>query len=281
METIVDRRVRFGELAGPLVHGSTFFDWQLIATQEVVAMFDYSFEKLLAAGEIPFAPVAVSTSVERYPTVGDTVTVNATPRRVGDSSVEFIYEITDGDGDRFATARMTHVSISDDGTALPLPDRVRAEFADASVDRTPTVGPQTGTATAVETAPSFSSSFEIRSPHIEGVDLAYFEEYPRFADIALEEFLAEQGSSLDDLRGEEQPYRIRDWQWEFTAPVAFESTLQVTCDVLSVDRDTIRVAHEFSSNGQTNIEGVTEYGCFDRTGAPVPFDDELLAPFER
>lgn len=279
MQTITDHRIQFGELAGSLTHGATFFDWQLISTQEIAAAFDYSFEEILAVDGIPYAPVAVSTSIDRYPTVGDTIAVETTPRSVGDSSVELLYEISNGDDERLATARMTHVTISEDGTANPLPEQVRSDFADASVDRNPMVGPSTDT-TRQEGLPSFSSSFQIRSPHIEGADLAYFEEYPRFADIVLEKYLSEQGTSLTGLRDDKYPYCIRDWHWEFKAPVQFESTLHVTCEVLAVERETIRIAHEFSSNGWTNIKGITEYGCFDRFGTPVPYEDLMLSPFE-
>ncbi|MHC3436984.1 acyl-CoA thioesterase [Natrialbaceae archaeon A-gly3] len=279
MKTIEDHRIRFGELAGPLVHGSTFFDWQLISTQEVAAAFGYSFEEIIADDGIPYAPVAVSTSIDRYPAVGDTITVETVPRSVGDSSVELVYTFTDGYGERIATARITHVTISEDGTARPLPDRARSDFADAAVDCNPAVGPDTESA-GREELPTFSSSVTIHTPYVEGVDLAYFEEYPRFADIALEEYLHEQGTNFADLRGDEQPYRIRDWRWEFKAPVQFGSTLHVSCDVLAVDRETIRVAHELSSDGRTRIEGITEYGCFDRSGTPIPFTDEMLTPFE-
>lgn len=281
MQTIADRRVSFGEFAGPLAHGASFFDWQLISTQEVAAAFDYSFAEILADGGIPYAPVVVSTSVERYPRIGDVVSVETVPRRVGDSSVELVYEIDDGDGERLATARMTHVTIDPDGAALALPEDVRTAFADARVDRDPSVGPAREPNGDDETGAlaSFSSSFEIRSPHIEGAELAYFEEYPRFADVALERHLETHDASLDDLRGEREPYRIRDWRWEFKAPVPFETTLRVDCDVLEVSDETIRIAHELSSDGRTNIEGITEYGCFDRTGASARFDEAMLEPF--
>lgn len=278
MQTIANHRVQFGELAGPVVHGASFFDWQLISTQEIAAAFDYSFEEILAADGIPYAPVVVSMSVDRYPTTGDMITVETVPRSVGDSSVELIYEMTDGDGKQLATARMTHVTISPDGTALPLPEQIRPDIADACVDYDPTVGPGMEPSEN-EDLPSFSSSFRIHSPHIEGAELAYFEEYPRFADIALEEYLSERGTSLAELQGEKQPYRIQDWRWEFQAPVQFESTLRVSCDVLEVDRETIRIAHELSSDGRSNITGITEYGCFDRDGAPVPFDESMVTLF--
>ena len=279
MQTIRNHRLKFGELAGPLVHGASFFDWQLISTQTIAEAVGYSFEEILADDGIPYAPVGVDTSVVRYPATGNAVTVETVPTSVGDSSVELLYEVTDGDGEKFATARMTHVTIAPSGSALELPERARSAFADACVDRSPEVGPQRES-DEESGYPTYSETFRVRSPHIEGADLAYFEEYPRFADVALERYLEEQGTSRRELRGEKQPYRIRDWHWEFKSPVRFETDLIVDCDVISVDRETITVAHTFSSDGGTHITGTTEYGCFDRTGAPVPFDDEMLAPFE-
>lgn len=278
MQPITNRPVRFGELAGPLVHGATFFDWQLVATQAVAAAVDYPFETILADDGIPFAPVVVSTSVDRYPGVGDEVTVETVPLSVGDTSVELLYETVDGDGERLAAARMTHVTISADGSALELPDEARSALADACTDRSVDVGPRTAPEEP-DDLPSPSSSFPVRSPHIEGAELAYFEEYPRFAGIVLEEYLDDSGTTLGELGGEKQPYRLRDWEWEFRAPVPFESSLRVECDVRSVGSETIRVAHELSSDGRTNITGVTEYGCFDREGEPVPFDEAMLEPF--
>lgn len=279
MRTITGHRVRFGELAGPLVHGATFFDWTLISTQAVAEAFEYPFRQILAADGIPFAPVAVSTSVNRYPTIDDTITVDAVPRTVGDSSVEIVYEMADDDGELLATAQLTHVTIAPGGGALALPDDVRSDLADAQVDRRVSVGPR-GEPVDGDDLATFSSSFRIRSPHIEGAELAYFEEYPRFADVALEDYLAERGTSLADLRGEKQPFRIRDWRWTFRSPVPFESTLRVECDVVAAERETVRVEHTLSADEQVCIEGLTEYGCFDRAGAPVPFDDEMLSLLE-
>jgi len=279
VQTISDTDVRFGELAGPLVHGSVLFDWQLISTQEMAAAFGYSFEEILAEDGIPYAPVVVDTTVHRYPALGDTITVETVPIDVGDSSIELLYEVLDDDGECLATARMTHVTIAPTGAARQLPEQVQSAFADACVDRDPEVGPTTETNEGSD-LPSYSTSVPIRSPYIEGADLAYFEEYPRFAGIALEEYLTEQGTSIGEFAGEKQPYRLRDWEWEFQSPVHFETELHVDCDVISVDRETIRVRHELTSDGMTNISGVTEYGCFDRAGVPVPFDDEMIVPFE-
>lgn len=185
--------------------------------------------------------------------------------------------MTDGGGESLATARITHVTIAPEGGALELPRETRESFAGAVVERSPPIGPDNTHGDSEY--PTFSSSFPIRSPHIEGSELAYFEEYPRFADVALEEFLNNQGMNLASLSGEKQPFRIRNWRWEFNAPVRYESTLQVECDVLDIQTNTVRIAHTLKSDNVTSIEGVTEYGCFDRHGNPVNFDAEMLEPF--
>lgn len=279
MYGITERKVRFGELAGALVGGPVWFDWQLIATQAAVEAFGFPFEEILADDGIPFAPVAVETSVERYPTVGESVAVHVVPIGVGETSVELLYEVEDGAGELLATARMTHVTIAAGGDSLPLPEAVRSNVRDALVDRSPSVGPDESDEREDGDRPlaSFESATRVRRPHSEGADLAYFEEYPRLADVALEEHLESQGTPLGELRGPTEPFRPRGWRWSFQSPVPYESTLRVTCDVLAADAGTVRVAHTFTSDGEVSIEGVTEYGCFDRSGEPVAFDDAALA----
>lgn len=277
MEAITSHQIQFGELAGPLLQGATFFDWELIATQAVAAGFDYPFRDILADGGIPYAPVVVNTSVNQYPTIEDTITVEVSVLDVGNSSVELLYEMRNASGTELATARMSHVTIAPDGKALPLPDDVRSNFADARVDRDPEVGP--GEASRRQNASnycSFSSLVEIRSPHVEGAELAYFEEYPRFAKVALEEYLEDQGTSLGGLSSQKHPFRIRNWRWEHKSPVRFETTLRVESDVIEAEGDTVRVAHTFFSDGEVSIDGITEYGCFDSSGASVPFDEATL-----
>lgn len=281
MQTIDDHRLRFGEFAGPLVHGARVFDWLLISTQVVADAFEYSFETILADDGIPYAPVVASGSISRYPTIGETIQVEVVPIAVGTSSVELCYEISTDTGESLATARILHVTIDPDGSAKALPEATRSAFEAAVVDRDPQVGPtHPAEVDSDGENVSFASSFPIRSPHIEGAELAYFEEYPRFADVAIEEHLEANGTSLPTLVGEKQPYRLRAWRWEFTAPVRFGSTLQVAADVISADNETIRLDHRLSSNGETNIAGVTEYGCFDRAGSPTTFDEPMLAPFK-
>lgn len=280
MRTIDSHDLRFGELAGPLAQGARFFDWELISTQVVAEEFGYAFEDIVAADEIPYAPVVAATSVERYPGFRDAVTVETTPLSVGESSVELRYEIVDGDGELLADARITHVTIARDGGAKPLPKDTREAFETARRDTDPEVGPH-GRDEGADALPSYTESFDIRAPHLEGSALAYFEEYPRFAGVALERFLADGGVRLDAVSGERQPFRLRDWRWEFVSTVPHGSTLTVESDVRAVTEETVRIAHVLRSDGQASIEGVTEYGCFDRAGEPMSFTDEMLAPFGR
>lgn len=282
MRTIDDHQVCFGELAGPLVHGAMFFDWQLVSTQRLAAEIDYPFQELVANDAIPYAPVGLDTTVHRYPTFDDTVSVDVTPTHVGDSSLQLVYEALDGDGEPLSTAQMTHVTIAPEGGALPLPDDPRQRLREMRADREVEVGPgaEPDESVAEGTHPTFEERFTIRSPHIEGSELAYFEEYPRFAGVALERFLAESGRPLGDLAGERQPFRLRNWHWDFRSTVPLDSVLAVECDVRAVDADTVRVVHTFHVDGEVKIEGVTEYGCFDRDGEPTTFSPEMLEPFE-
>ncbi|WP_424005739.1 acyl-CoA thioesterase (plasmid) [Haloarcula salina] len=277
MHTIESHDVRFGELAGPLVHGARFFDWELISTQVVTEAFGHAFEDIVDAGGIPYAPVVAATTVYRYPGFRDTVTVETTPTSVGESSVELCYKMTDGRGDRLATGQVTHVTIAPDGGAAPLPADTREQFQAALDESPPEVGPRG--ADGGGELPHFSESFDIRSPHIECSELAYFEEYPRFADVALERFIESRGAGLDATDRDCKPFRLRDWRWEFLSPVEYESTLTVESDVRAVTEETLRIGHQFKSDGRVRIEGVTEYGCFDESGAPTSLAPQLRPLF--
>jgi len=279
MRTIDDHQVRFGELAGPLVHGAMFFDWQLVSTQELATAVGYPFQELVDDDAIPYAPVGLDTTVHRYPTFDDTVSVEVTPTDVGDTSLQLVYETVDENGDPFSTARMTHVTIAPEGGALPLPASTKTRLEELQEDRTVAVGPADESDDSAAHS-TFEESFRIRSPHIEGSELAYFEEYPRFADVALESFLDDNWTPLTEFAGDRQPFRLRDWHWEFKSPVRFGSLLSVECDVRAVSENTVRIEHTFRTDGEVRIEGVTEYGCFHRDGNPATFTAEMLAPFE-
>lgn len=281
MRTIDSHPVRFGELAGPLAHGPVLFDWQIRALEAFAEAVDYPFRDLIETGHIPYAPVVARATVHRYPTLGDAVSVDVVPRDVGKTSLDLRYDVTDGDGDPVATARTVHVTIGPEGGATPIPETTREQFAEAAVEEAPAGdGPGVGPADdAGDGYPTFDETFTVRSPHVEGVSLAYFEEYPRFAAVALESFLDDNGASLATLRGERQPFRLAGWEWEFSDPVPLETRLRVATDVRHVSEDAVRVEHTFTDEGDVCIAGVTEYGCFDRAGERTAFPVAALAPF--
>lgn len=271
MRTLDTRAVRFGELAGPLVQGSVFFDWQLLSTQEFASAIDYSFEQLLAADEIPYAPVSVRTRIDRYPGVGDRIAVETTPLQVGEHRMALRYEFLDGTGESYGDSRITHVTISPDGTAKPLPEAVRTRASEDAIADTEGLGFEFGAEQPGNADPTYSDSFEIRRPLIEGSALAYFEEYPRLATIALERYLDGQGVSLPAIDDNRHPFRLRRWEWSFNAPVSYGTVLTVNAEVVDISKERVLVAHTFEQERRALIEGVTEYGCFDADGEPVAF----------
>lgn len=288
MQAIKNKRVHFGEFAGPLAHEAAIFDWQLISTQELATAFDYPFSEILEDDSIPYAPVVIDASIHRYPAIGDMVNVKVDPVAVGKTSLDLQYQMTDGSGDLIAALRATHVTIGPDGEAVPIPDPVREAYRDALVDPDPEplaeclMGEKSTdiiTSAESELFPSYDTTVSILSPYIEGAELAYFEEYPRFAGAALETFISERGSSVGAMSGEKWPYKPRNWHWEFMAPVHFESNLHIDCEVVSVGRDMVGVVQEFSCGDTINISAVTEYGCFDSTGKATTFDETMLEPF--
>ena len=276
MRTLDTRAVRFGELAGPLVHGSVFFDWQLISTQEFAEHLDYSFEKLIAANEIPYAPVFVQTRIDQYPSVGDRIAVETVPLQVGTHRIDLRYEFLDGTGDTFGVGQITHVTISPDGSAKPLPEAVQARANEYVADDTNSLAFEGTDKRPTGSRETFSDSFCINRPLIEGSQLAYFEEYPRLATIALERYLAEQSVSLTESTNDRQPFQLQQWEWSFNAPVAYGVTLDVNTTIVDVSEKTVRVAHTFTQKGRTLIEGWTEYGCFDSDGEPTAFEERIL-----
>jgi acyl-CoA thioesterase FadM len=275
MRTIETRAIHFGELAGPLVHDSAFFDWQLISTQAFAETIGYPLEQLIDADEIPYAPVFVQTRIDRYPGVGDRIAVETTPVLVGEHRVVLRYEFLDGDDELFAEARITHVSISPDGTAKPLPETVRTRMNEGVADDATGLDFEFDAGRPAGTDPTYRDSFEIRRPLIEGSELAYFEEYPRLATIALERHLEEQGVSL--LETDDKHLRLRQWEWSFNAPVAYGTTLDVNATVAESAEGGVRVFHTFEQDGRPLIEGWSEYGCFDENGESVGFAERIRA----
>lgn len=275
MRTLKTRAVRFGELAGPLVHGSAFFDWQLISTQEFAESIGYPLEQLIAVDEIPYAPVVTQTRIDQYPSVGDRIAVETTPLQVGEHRIDLRYEFLDGSGGTFGVGQITHVSIDPDGTAKPLPVAVRERITERVADDADRLTLEFDTERPIDSDRTYGESFRIHRPLTEGSALAYFEEYPRLATIALERYLSEQGVSPPDPTGDRQPLRLRRWAWNFNAPVAYGTTLDVNATITDVSEETVLVAHTFEQDGRALIEGWTEYGCFDPDGEPIAFEERI------
>lgn len=284
MRTIDDHPVRFGELAGPLLAGPRLFDYQLISTQAVTKAAGHSFETIVADDGIPYAPVEVRASVQQYPTFDDTLTVQAEPLAVGETSLEILYEVhTDAD-ELVSQARIVHVTIAPDGGALTIPADVRDTYRTQTVDRDVTVGSGADTPTAEAGAGSndadafatISDTFDIRSPHVENSRLAYFEEYPRFAAVALERYLDDSGAPVPLADGP-TPLKLADWAWEFRSPVPYRADLDVTADVVGVTEEHITVEHTFAVDGEACIVGTTTYGGFDTDGQARPLPEEIRA----
>jgi acyl-CoA thioesterase FadM len=278
MEAISEHPVRFGELAGTLVHGTAFFNWELEATQELASAVGYSLQEILAAGGIPYAPVSVETSIDRYPRFGESLSVDVTPRDIGKHRVVLGYEFTSG-AESLGEAEIVHVTIGPDGTALAIPDHARDRLVEMVAEDTSTQLDAVSSRPVRGDTDEFTRTFTVRTPHIEGADLAYFEEYPRFAAIALEEYLEANGVRLSSF-DERYPFRLRSWSWSFREPVHFETHLTVCGKILDVSETAVVVSHEFRQNDRLLIEGTTEYGCFDSSGKPTHFPVGTLKPFE-
>lgn len=275
MRTLKTRAVRFGELAGPLVHGSAFFDWQLISTQEFAEAIGYPLEQLIAVDEIPYAPVFAQTRIDQYPSVGDSIAVETTPVQVGEHRIDLRYEFLDGAGEMFGTGQISHVTISSDGTAKPLPEAVRERVTERVADDADSPTLEFDAEWPVRSERTYGESFRVHRPLTEGSELAYFEEYPRLATIALERYLAEQGLSLPETSDDRQPFRLQGWEWNFNSPVAYGTMLDVNATITDVSEESVLVAHTFEQDGRTRIEGWTEYGCFDSDGEPIAFEERI------
>lgn len=279
MEAISEQPVRFGELAGELVHGTAFFNWELEATQELASAVEYSLQDILAAGGIPYAPVSAETSIDRYPRFGESLSVDVIPIDIGEHRVVLGYKFTSGE-ESLGEAEIVHVTIGPDGTALALPDHARDRLEEMrTTDEN--VQPKVVSSRSMSgDNGEFTRTFTIRTPHIEGADLAYFEEYPRFAAVVLEEYLEANGVHLSSF-DERYPFRLRSWSWSFREPVRFETDLTVRGTILDVNETEVVIFHEFRQNDRLLIEGTTEYGCFDSSGKSTCFPVKILELFER
>lgn len=271
--TIDERPVWFGDCAGALAHGTRFFHWAAISVQMFADAVGYSFPEIIDADEIPYAPVGVSAAVERYPGVGDSIAVDATPTDVGDHRVVLTYEFNTGDGERLGEMSAAHVTIGSDGSAKPLPASVKNRLTEL-IDTSRTVDYSVPVADD-QPLDEVVRSFSVRSPHVEAVGLTYFEEYPRFAAVSLEDYVASRG--IDFTGSSDDRYvRLRSWDWSFTDVVPAGVDLTVRTSPTAIDSDRLCVSHEFLVDDMVAVRGGTEYGCFDESGERTSFADETV-----
>lgn len=267
METVSNHRVKFGELYGPVVHGSTIFDWHLWSTQQFANVQGCTFQELMNNNEIPYAPVSIAAKLFQYPTIGDRISIKAVPVDVGKSSITLAHTIHTASGKEIAELRSTHVTISPDNTAKSLPMEVRSRLVRDTVnyDSQPRTYEEYD-----EVVPdyTFSDQFDIQSSHIEGSRLAYFEEYPRFLYTTLERFISDYGTEPEETHHDKKPHNLRRWAWEFHSPVPYESCLSVECE-LEKQADICRVSHEMYAEGKKCIVGISDFTRFNGDGHPI------------
>lgn len=281
MRLIDGHRVRFCELAGNLVSGYVFFDWTADALQRLAREIEYPFSEILEEGGLPYAPVSVQAVVDRYPGTGEEIAVDVYPASLGDHHVELYYEFLLDGTEPIAQASVTHVCVDSTGNAVQLPERSKERLADFE-EKSPIEDieierhlPETGPIT------SFYQDFTVRTPHIEGANLAYFDQYPKYATISIESYLESRGRSLGSLTDPLYPFRPRSWNWEFTSPVMFETVLRVRNGVIETAPSGVLLENEFinidgDQTSQPSITGWTEYGCFTETGQLTEFPEPSL-----
>ena len=275
MRTIETRDIHFGELAGPLVHGSVLFNWELISTQRYANSICYSFEDLISEDEIPYAPVTSKLEINQYPSVGDSIAIDTTPIHVGDHRIDLQYDFLDEEGVNYGVGKIVHVSIEPDGGAKSLPEHAREQAERDCIGETELGFPDSIYENEDAVDPTYKKTFRIRCPHIEGSNLAYFEEYPRFAAIALEEYLEKNGYPLSEQK-DNSNLRMKNVDWDFISPVAYGAALTVNATVLDGADETIPIAYSFEQDGRPLIEGWAEYSRFNENGLSIDLDDCML-----
>jgi len=275
---LLRHEVRFGELSyGPLMHNATWFDLLIEATEELSHELGYTVEEIVAAGGVPYAPVAAHAEVDRYPRFEDTVVVDAVPVRIGDSHVQFAYRFRRAsDGTEFGHATTAQVTIAPDGAAEPISEELRAELKPlVAEDREPV---EIAARNPEGDGLRLAHDVVFRTPHVEAAGLGYFEDYARELSICLEAFLAERGRSLRSLTDGTVPFVPVAWDLTLEESIRFEDEIAVVGRVLATDERAVEVAYEFRrpATDDVCIRADLTYGCFDGGGERVAFDPEAL-----
>lgn len=276
MVELLRHKVRFGELSyGPLLHNATFFDLLIEATEELSYELGYTVEEIVAAGGVPYAPVAIHADIQRYPRYEDTIVVDVEPVSIGENHVQFAYRFVRASDDvEFGTATMVQVTITPDRTAEPVSPELRTEIQSlGSTDRQPVdISPRSPDGDGLQ----FTRDVVFRTPHLEAANLGYFEDYARELSICIEELIESRGRSLRDLTDDTYPFVPVSWDLTLEDSILFEDDITIVGEVLDVDERTVNVAYEMrrESTGDVCIRADLAYGCFDSDGERVPFPPE-------
>ena len=279
MVELLRHEVRFSELSfGPLMHNATWFDLLIEATEELSYELGYTVEEIVAAGGVPYAPVAIHAELAEYPRYEDTVVVDAEPVAVGDNHVQFRYRFgRASDGATFGTATMVQVTITPEGAAESVSEELRRELEPLASDDGEPV--EIAARSPDGDGPRLERDVVFRTPHIEAAGLGYFEDYARELSICLEEFLAGRGRSIGSLTDGTYPFVPVGWDCTLERSIRFEDEIGVVGRVLDADERSVEIAYELRrpATDDVCIRADLTYGCFDGEGARVAFPREALA----
>lgn len=281
--------VRFGDVSlGGLVHHTSLFDLLNHGIEELSKSMGYELREIVAEEGVPYAPVDFRVYFERYPPYSDTrvIKIHARPISIKERSFEVEYEfVRERDGITLSRIRQVHVTISADGKAAQLPERVRAvleELLEASspfrAEAVPHVSqPPLGEQNA------FLDEVTFYSPSIEASQLGYFGDYFRFISNTLEKHLMDHGTSLGELaEAESIPFLPAASTFQFRRPIHFEEVIEVLGEVVEVNEQEIVVDYELrgKTKKDTRIYGAHSYGCYDTRGHRRPFAPAVLETVE-
>lgn len=279
MVELLRHKVRFGELSyGPLMHHAVFFDLLIEATEELSYELGYTVERIVEAGGVPYAPVAIRADLSRYPRYEDTVVVRVEPVSVGERGVQLAYRFERAsDGAAFGAATMVQVTITPEGDAEPVSAELREQLESlGSADRDPVeIDPRP----PAGDGPRLSRDVVFRTPHLEAAGLGYFEDYVRELSICLEEFLASRGRSLRSLTADGAvPFVPVGWELALENSIRFEDEIAIEGRVLDADEEAVDVAYELRrpATDDVCIRAEFSYGCFDADGERIALPAEAV-----
>lgn len=278
MVELLRHKVRFGDLSyGPLMHNAVFFDLLIQATEELSYELGYTVEEIVEAGGVPYAPVAIHADIERYPRYEDTIVISAKPVAVGDNHVQLEYRLArESDGVEFGRATMVQVTITPEHEAEPVSQELCEQLeALGFADRDPfSVEPRHPPG---ETA-QFTRNVVFRTPHLEGANLGFFEDYARELSITLEEHLANRGRSLRSLTDDTYPFTPASWDFTLENSIRFEDDITIVGEVLDTDGRAVDTAYELRREATDDvcIRADVTYGCYGEDGERVSFPSEAV-----